>query len=216
MGPSVPSIFLGVVDWITSVILRLGYLGIFLLMTMEGIITPVPSELIVPFAGYLAARGEFNLVAIVVVATAGSTLGSTVAYYIGRYAGRPLVERYGRLFGLGDDDLRWAEVWFEKYGDWGNLIGHAIPGVRSFISFPAGIAKMDLRRYVVFTALGSGIWNTVLAVAGFLLVDRWLAFADTVENIDLYVLVVALAAVVGYVYWRKRAMAVRIPGPSDP
>jgi len=206
----VPSLFLGLTEWITSVVAGLGYPGIFLLMTVEGIITPIPSELIVPFAGHLAQRGVFNLGIVIAVATVGSTFGSTVAYYIGYYGGRPLVLRYGRFVGLGEDDIRWAEAWFKKYGDWGNFLGHALPGVRSFMSFPAGMAKMNLKRYVVSTALGSAAWNTVLAVAGFLLLDRWIAVAETTSNIDLYIVVAAIAGIVGYVYWRKRRAARRV------
>ena len=199
-----PSLLLGLTEWIAGVVAALGYPGIFLLMTVEGIITPIPSELILPFAGYLAAQGRFHPALVILVATIGSTLGSTVAYYIGYYAGRPIISRYGRFVGLGDDDLRWAEDWFRKYGAWGNLIGHAIPGVRSFISFPAGIGRMDIRRYVLFTAMGSAIWNTVLVVAGFVLLERWIVVAETTENVDLYVVVAAMAGIFGYIYWRKR------------
>ena len=199
-----PSLLLGLTEWIAGVVAALGYPGIFLLMTVEGIITPIPSELILPFAGYLAAQGRFHPALVILVATIGSTLGSTVAYYIGYYAGRPIISRYGRFVGLGDDDLRWAEDWFRKYGAWGNLIGHAIPGVRSFISFPAGVGRMDIRRYVLFTAMGSAIWNTVLVVAGFVLLERWIVVAETTENVDLYVVVAAMAGIFGYIYWRKR------------
>lgn len=198
-----PSFFLSLTEWIISVIAALGYAGLFLLMLVEGVLTPIPSELIVPFAGHLAAQGTMDLLLVVLVATAGATVGSTIAYYIGYYAGRPILLRYGRFIRLGEDDLRWAEAWFDKYGNWGNLIGHAIPGVRSFISFAAGLGKMKLWRYVVSTAIGSAIWNTILAVSGFLLVDRWLAFAEATDYVDFYVLVTALAVVVGYVYWRK-------------
>jgi len=197
-------LLLGLTEWIAGVVAALGYPGIFLLMTVEGIITPIPSELILPFAGYLAAQGRFHPALVILVATIGSTLGSTVAYYIGYYAGRPIISRYGRFVGLGDDDLRWAEDWFRKYGAWGNLIGHAIPGVRSFISFPAGMGRMDIRRYVLFTAMGSAIWNTVLVVAGFVLLERWIVVAETTENVDLYVVVAAMAGIFGYIYWRKR------------
>ena len=199
-----PSLLLGLTEWIAGVVAALGYPGIFLLMTVEGIITPIPSELILPFAGYLAAQGRFHPALVILVATIGSTLGSTVAYYIGYYAGRPIISRYGRFVGLGDDDLRWAEDWFRKYGAWGNLIGHAIPGVRSFISFPAGIGRMDIRWNVLFTAMGSAIWNTVLVVAGFVLLERWIVVAETTENVDLYVVVAAMAGIFGYIYWRKR------------
>lgn len=198
------SLFAGLAGFISATILGLGYLGILGLMTLEGIFTPIPSELIVPFAGYLAARGKMDLVLVIVAATAGATIGSTVAYYIGFYLGRPVVLRYGRLFGLDEDDLRWAETWFAKYGTWGNLLGHAIPGVRSFISFPAGMGKMDLRKYILSTAVGSAIWNTVLALVGFVFLDRWIVFAETSEGVDLYIALVALAAIIGYVYWRKR------------
>lgn len=197
------AIFAGLTAWIVSVVAALGYTGIFLLMLIEGIITPIPSELVVPFAGYLAAQGRFDPGLVVLSATAGATIGSTVAYYIGLYAGRPLIQRYGRFIGLGEDDLRWAEAWFDKYGDWGNLIGHAIPGIRSFISFPAGIAKMNIRRYVFFTALGSAIWNTVLVVVGYFLLDRWIVFAETTENVDIYIVIAAIAIIAGYIYWRK-------------
>lgn len=132
-------------------------------------------------------------------------MGSTIAYYIGYYAGRPLILRYGRFVGLGEDDLTRAERWFAKYGDWANLIGHALPGVRSFISFHAGIGKMDVRRYVAFTAAGSAIWNTVLAVAGYALLDRWIAFARSTEGLDAILLAAALIIVLVYVYAGKRA-----------
>ena len=198
-----PSFFLGLTEWIISVIAALGYAGLFLLMLVEGVLTPIPSELIVPFAGYLASQGTMNLLLVVLVATAGATVGSTIAYAIGYAAGRPLLLRYGRFLRLGEDDLRWSEAWFEKYGTWGNLGGHAIPGVRSFISFAAGIGKMRLGRYVISTAIGSAIWNSILAVAGFLLVDQWLAFAEATDYVDVYVLAAAFAVVVGYVYWRK-------------
>jgi membrane protein DedA with SNARE-associated domain len=188
-----------------SVVGGMGYAGLFLMMTLEGIVTPIPSEVIVPFAGYLAAQGVLSLPLVVLVATAGATLGSTVAYHLGRWAGRPLVERYGRFVRIGERELRRAEEWFEKYGDRENLIGHAIPGVRSFISFPAGIARMDVRRYVVFTAIGSAMWNVVLALAGYFLLDRWLAFAEATQGVDLLILAAALLAIGGYVFWRMRA-----------
>lgn len=206
-GP-VPSLVLALAGFVTSVIGAVGYPGLFALATAEGLL-PIPSELIVPFAGALAAAGRFDLVAVILVATAGAALGATIAYYVGLRVGRPLVERYGRYIGLGESELRWAETWFRKYGDAGNLIGHALPGVRSFISFPAGIARMDVRRYVAFTAIGSGAWNVFLALVGFYLLGGWLAFAEASEGIDLLLLVAAVALALGYVYWRKRVLRAR-------
>lgn len=191
-------------DLIIELISSLGYPGIFVLMTIEGIITPIPSELIIPFAGYLSAEGEMNLVLVIAVGTAGAAIGNTVAYYIGYRVGRPLIERYGKYIWLDERDLGLAERWFARYGDVGILLGHAIPGVRSFISFPAGIGKMRVKRFVLFSTIGALIWTTVLALAGYVLIDEWRRFAETTDNIDLYVLVAAIAIIMGYVYWSKR------------
>ena len=198
-----PSLFLGLTDWIASVIASGGYGMIFALMILEGVITPIPSEFIMPFAGYLSATGQFHLAVVVAVGTAGAAIGNTVAYYIGARVGRPLVDRYGRYIAIGPEDLRWAEAWFAKWGDAGVLIGHAVPGIRSFISFPAGIGKMRLRNFVAFSTIGAAIWNSVLVLAGYFLLQEWRLFAETTENVDLYVVVAAIAAVLGYVYWRK-------------
>lgn len=200
-------------DLIIELISSLGYPGIFVLMTIEGIITPIPSELIIPFAGYLSAEGEMNLVLVIAVGTAGAAIGNTVAYYIGYRVGRPLIERYGKYIWLDERDLGLAERWFARYGDVGILLGHAIPGVRSFISFPAGIGKMRVKRFVLFSTIGALIWTTVLALAGYVLIDEWRRFAETTDNIDLYVLVAAIAIIMGYVYWSKRRRRADVGGP---
>jgi membrane protein DedA with SNARE-associated domain len=209
-GISMASLFLGLTEWILDVVRTLGYPGIFLLMVIEGILTPIPSEFIMPFAGSLAARGELNAALVVAVGTAGASVGNLVAYGIGARIGRPLISRYGRFIALGEDDLAWAESWFAKYGDVGVLLGHAVPGVRSIISFPAGIGRMRLRNFVVYSTVGAAIWNFVLVAAGYYLLDGWIVFAETTENVDIYIVLAALAAIVGYVYWRK-ARARRTP-----
>ncbi len=198
-----PSLFLGLTEWIAAVVDTIGYPGIFALMIIEGILTPIPSEFIMPFAGYLASQGRFDVVLVIVVGTAGAAIGNVVAYHIGSKLGRPLIARYGRFIGLGEDDLQWAESWFSRYGDLGVLLGHSVPGIRSIISFPAGIGRMDLRRFALFSTVGAAIWNTFLVVAGYNLLERWTVFAETTENVDLYVVVVGLVLLVGYVYWRK-------------
>jgi membrane protein DedA with SNARE-associated domain len=198
-----PSLFLGLTEWIASVVDAIGYPGIFVLMIIEGVLTPIPSEFIMPFAGYLAGQGRLDVGLVIAVGTAGAAIGNLVAYQIGKKVGRPLIARHGRFIGLGEDDLRWAESWFARYGSFGVLLGHAVPGVRSIISFPAGIGRMDVRRFVAFSTIGAAIWNTVLVVAGYYLLDRWTLFAETTENVDLYVVVGVLAVLIGYVYWRK-------------
>jgi membrane protein DedA with SNARE-associated domain len=207
------SLFLGLAEWIVEVVRTLGYPGIFLLMVLEGIVTPIPSEFIMPFAGFLAAQSALSAPLVVLVGTAGAAVGNVVAYAIGARVGRPLIARYGRVIGLGEEDLAWAERWFARFGDLGILLGHAMPGVRSFISFPAGIGRMRLRNFIVFSSIGAAIWNSVLVAAGYYLLDAWIVFAETTENVDLYIVVGALAAVVGYVYWRKARLrrAVDVP-----
>lgn len=191
-------------DLIVDFISALGYPGVFLLMTVEGIITPIPSELIIPFAGYLAAEGEMSLPLVVLVGTSGAAIGNAVAYFIGFRLGRPLIQRYGKYLRLDERDLALAERWFAKYGDMSVLLGHAVPGIRSFISFPAGIGKMRFRNFIAFSTVGAFIWTTVLALAGYVLLDEWRRIADTTENIDLYIAIVAIAIILGYVFWTKR------------
>jgi membrane protein DedA with SNARE-associated domain len=161
-------------DWILVLISTAGYLGIFLAMFVEGILTPIPSELIMPFAGYLCSTGELNIVLVVLAGSLGAVAGSTVSYYLGKLLGRRFLDRFGRYFGLGPESLSRADTWFARWGSYGILIGHAVPGIRSIISFPAGIARMDVKRFVLFTFLGATIWNSVLVSAGFLLVGPFL------------------------------------------
>ncbi|MEK6810384.1 MAG: DedA family protein, partial [Candidatus Thermoplasmatota archaeon] len=137
---------------------------------------------------------------------AGATVGNVVAYWIGMRVGRPVISRYGRFVGLGSDDLEWAEEWFTRFGNIGVLLGHAGPGVRAIISFPAGIGRMRLRNFVVYSTVGATIWNTVLVIAGFYLLDRWRLFAEATENVDLYVVLALLTGIIGYVYWRKLSL----------
>ena len=209
-----PSLFLGLTEWITNFVAAVGYPGIFGLMVVEGIITPIPSEFIMPFAGYLVALGVLNPLAVIAAGTAGAAVGNVVAYHIGMRLGRPLIARWGRFVGLGVDDLEWAEAWFRKYGDIGVLVGHAIPGVRSIISFPAGIGRMRLRNFVVLSTVGAAVWNTVLVGAGYYLLERWSVFAETTENVDLYVVLALIGSIIGYVHyrkWRSRQRGATIP-----
>lgn len=182
----------------------MGYPGIFALTLIEGILTPIPSEIIIPFAGFLAAQGTFILPLVIIVGTIGSTLGSIGAYYIGFYLGRPFVLRYGKWFGIKDKHLGKAEDWFGKYGDVTILVSHSLPGTRSFISFPAGIVKMRLRNFVVFTFFGALIWTSVLAVAGFYLGMHWESLIGAIGSLEIFIIVVFVVVLVVYLYLRHR------------
>ncbi|MDW5563948.1 MAG: DedA family protein [Methanomassiliicoccus sp.] len=195
-------------QWMLTLISTSDYLGIFLAMFIEGIFTPIPSELIMPFAGYLASTGELSFVLVIVVGSLGATAGSIIAYMLGRQLGRPFLDRYGRYLGFGKDSLTKADAWFVKWGNYGILIGHALPGIRSIISFPAGIARMDIRRFALFTFIGASIWNTVLVTAGFFLGEYWIRFSETLDGWDVAILVGVVGAVVGYLLysrWKQRS-----------
>ncbi len=199
---------MGIIEAINQIIIDFiassGYLGIFLAMFVEGIFTPLPSELIMPFAGYLASTGRFYFPLVILVGSLGAACGSSVAYGIARAVGRPIVERYGRFIFLDAKKVDKADAWFRRWGNWGILIGHALPGVRSVISFPAGIFKMDLKRFVLFTFCGALIWNTVLVSAGYLLGEFYIEFGKALEGWDIIILVLAVAGVAGYILYQRR------------
>jgi len=190
--------------FIGDLISGIGYPGIFLCMVIEGIITPIPSEIIMPFAGFLASQGRFDIFLVILIGTTGATIGSTGAYYIGYSLGRPFLLRHGRIFRLRGEHLRKAELWFGKYGDISIFIGHSIPGTRSFISFPAGIGKMRLRNFIFFTFCGATVWNSVLTIAGFYLGERWVDLTLTFEYLDVLVIIAVIILIIGYFYWKRR------------
>ena len=189
---------------VTNFIDTIGYAGILLAMFIEGILTPIPSEIIVPFAGYLAESGRFNLVLVILVASIGATAGALVAYYLAKWLGRAVILRYGRYIGLKESSLDKANQWFEKYGSYGVLIGHALPGIRSIISFPAGLANMDLKRFATFTFIGAAIWNSVLGSAGYLLGENYGRIEELFEaaHIDLIIITAAIIILVVYFIYR--------------
>jgi membrane protein DedA with SNARE-associated domain len=198
------SILLPIANWFKDVIQAVGYPGIFLAMLVEGIVTPIPSEIIMPFAGYLASQGQFNIVLVIFIGSLGAVLGSTGAYYIGYSLGRPFIRKYGKYFRLKEEHIIKAEDWFEKYGDVAILIGHSLPGTRSFISFPAGIGKMRLRNFLIFTFAGAMIWNTFLALLGYFLGEAVFDLAETFEFFDIVVLLSVLLVLVGYFLWKRK------------
>ena len=198
------SILLPIANWFKDVIQAIGYPGIFFAMLVEGIITPIPSEIIMPFAGYLAAEGQFNIVLVILIGSLGAVIGSTGAYYLGYSLGRPFIKRWGKYFRLKQEHIVRAEDWFEKYGDAAIFIGHSLPGTRSFISFPAGIGKMRLRNFMIFTFAGAMIWNTFLALLGYFLGEAVFDLAETFEYFDLAVILAVVVVIIIYFMWKKK------------
>ncbi|WP_431974104.1 DedA family protein [Micromonospora haikouensis] len=175
-----PSQFTGLTGWVADVIGALGAVGVALLVALESIIPPIPSEIVLAMAGYLASQGQFNVVLIVVAATVGSLLGALVLYWLGAALGEERLKRWLDHIPLVDrDDLEKADRWFERHGRWAVLIGRVVPVVRSLVSVPAGADRMPLGEFVLLTTLGSGVWNTLIVGAGFALGSRW-------EEVDRY------------------------------
>jgi len=161
------------VQFITHVIDVGGYAGIVALMGIESACIPLPSEIIMPFAGYVVYLGHFNLYLAATAGAVGCNIGSAIAYWIGAVGGRPLVERYGRMVLLSHRDLEWVTDFFAKYGSITVLVARLMPIVRTFIAFPAGIAKMSQVRFHLYTFIGSWPWCFALAYAGMKLGERW-------------------------------------------
>lgn len=159
--------------WIIAVISALGYPGVVLLMGIESACIPLPSEVIMPFAGYLVSTGRFTLLGVATAGAIGCNLGSVVAYEVGKRGGRPFVERYGRYVLLNLHDLDRAEAFFARWGSITVLVCRVLPLVRSFIAFPAGVARMPLARFHLYTFAGSWVWCFALAWVGMTLGAAW-------------------------------------------
>src|SRR5215217_7826198 len=159
--------------FIVATISALGYGGIVLLMAIESACIPLPSEIIMPFAGYLVSRGEMNLWLVGIAGAIGCVLGSLVAYWAGMYGGRPFIEKYGRYVFISMHDLDLADRWFARYGEIIVFASRLLPVIRTFIAFPAGIARMNMTRFTVYTFLGSLPWCLGLAYVGQVLGEQW-------------------------------------------
>ncbi|MBM0235054.1 DedA family protein [Micromonospora sp. STR1_7] len=169
-----PSAFTGLTGWVASVIEAMGPAGVALLVALESIVPPIPSEIVLAMAGFLAHEGQFNVVLVVVAATVGSLVGALVLYWLGAALGEERLKRWLDRIPLVDrDDLEKADRWFERHGRWAVLIGRVVPVVRSLVSVPAGANRMPLGEFILLTTIGSGVWNALLVGSGYALGSRW-------------------------------------------
>jgi membrane protein DedA with SNARE-associated domain len=189
------------VQFITHVIDAGGYAGIVALMTVNSSGVPLPSELIMPFSGYLVYLGRFNLLLVAVAGVAGCNLGSAIAYWIGAKGGRPLVERYGKWILMSHHDLDRMTWFFDKYGSIAVLLARMMPLVQSFVGFPAGIAKMSRLRFHLYTTVGSLVWYLCLASAGRKLGEKWHTDPRLYELFHRFHLAVEIALLAGAVWF---------------
>jgi membrane protein DedA with SNARE-associated domain len=192
-----------IVDFILNLISSWGYPGIFFLMALESACMPIPSEVVMPFAGYLAYQGEMDFWTIVVVGSLGCTFGSIMAYVAGYYAGRPLILKYGKYFLITEKHLVQAEEWFKKWGPKATFIARLLPVIRTVISLPAGVAKMDFKKFTLYSFVGSVPWNFMLAYAGYILGAEWESIETYYREFEILLAVVGVSAVVVY-FWHLR------------
>lgn len=202
-------------DWATNIVERLGYAGVTMLVALENLFPPIPSEVVLGLAGYTASRGDSWVVGMIVAASIGSMVGAWVLYGLSAAIGpvrlRAIVLRYGTWIGFGETDLDRAESWFDRRSRVAVLVCRCIPLIRSLISIPAGFRRMPLGTFTLFTLVGSLVWNTILVTAGYLLADQWEKVLDVTEPFQTVVIaVIALlivAIVIRKVILTKRARA---------
>jgi len=185
--------------FVIATISNLGYGGIVLLMAIESACIPLPSEIIMPFAGYLVFKGEMQLWAVALAGAVGCVLGSFVAYYAGAWGGRPFVEKYGKYILVSHHDLAMADRWFQRHGDITIFVGRLLPVIRTFIAFPAGISRMAMGRFVIYTFVGSYIWCWGLAWVGLTLGQNWNTLGVYFHRFDAVIGVILLIGVIWYV-----------------
>ncbi len=183
-----------------------GYAGIAFLMALESMNVPIPSEIIMPFSGFLAFNEKFNLLWVIIFGTAGNVIGSVISYYIGYFGGRPFVEKYGKFLFIKRSDIGFSETFFQKYGTFAILLGRMLPIVRTFISLPAGLARMNIWKFIAYTAAGSFLWCDILAYGGSVAGSQWNILEPYFQKFDWIIL---LLVVGGASWWIVRHMFFR-------
>ena len=185
--------------WVEQIISSMGYVGLYLVMFLENVFPPIPSEVVLPLAGSLTLTGRFSIFWITVIGMLGSLTGAFLFYGLGKWLGEPrvriLMEKFGRYALLSTNDLDRSLEWFDKYDDWVIFFSRMVPIVRSLISIPAGIAAMDITKFSFFTILGTALWSFLLALGGKLLGEQWPLIAEFINTYQNIVLVVTGTAV---------------------
>ncbi|WP_019909588.1 DedA family protein [Paenibacillus sp. HW567] len=204
--------------WITDFMEQFGYLGIFLMLALENIFPPIPSEVILPFGGFMTIDSGLTIPGVLLASTAGSLLGAVILYWIGRLLDvsrmERIVDRWGKWIRIKKSDIRRADAWFDKYGYWTVLFCRMVPLVRSLISIPAGMSGMKFGLFLLFTTIGTLGWNTLLILLGAALGESWEeigVYMNTYSSI-VYVLIAGGAVVLGLLYFRKRQLAGKTRG----
>lgn len=193
------------IDWLLATVGDWGYTGIFVLMGLESTVLPVPSELVVIPAGYLAYQGKMNVILIFLSSTLGGIAGALVNYAFALLVGRPFLERYGRWFFVRPELLHKADAFFARHGAISTFTGRLVPGIRHLISLPAGLTRMNLFAFVLYTGLGAGIWTVVLIALGYFIGGNETLLKENLHLVTLAVLGCVALILAGYYFWQRRA-----------
>jgi len=187
-------------EWALVVIRKTGYAGIFLLSALESAAIPIPSEVVIPFSGFLAASGRFNIWLIVLTATLANLAGSIILFWIGRSGGRWILERYGKYVLIHKHDMERGDKWFAKYGNKAVFWSRMLPVVRTFISLPAGVSGMNFSRFFLLTILGSLPWNAGLAFIGYKTGENWNILHGYFRKADIFIVLFIVVLIVVYLW----------------
>ena len=184
-----------IVSFVTGTVSAVGYLGVFVLMTLESACIPIPSEIIMPFSGFLVTTGKLNIWGVTLAGALGNLVGAVITYAIGFYGGRPFILKYGKYFFVKEKEVHHAEKFFAKWGDWSVFLSRNLPVIRTFISLPAGVAEMPFVKFAVFSFLGSIPWCFALTYLGFVLGSNWMVIRQYGHYLDI----LAGLAIVGFI-----------------
>lgn len=196
-----------ITTWLVDLMESIGGIGVMLAIALESIFPPIPSEIILPLAGFTASRGTMSLAAAIVWATAGSLIGALALYGVSRWVGLHRIHRAADIIpGVSRDDVNRAGDWFNRYGTWSVLIGRVIPVVRSLISIPAGFNRMGLVQFSGWTLLGSAVWNTILVTSGYVLGDNWCSILGVLNVFEDVVIGVVIVIVLAFIVLRARKL----------
>ena len=199
-----------IVEFITSIISTMSYPGIFFLMILESALIPIPSEIIMPFSGFLASTGKLNYIGVVLAGSFGNLVGSILTYYLGINVGRKVILKYGKYIFFKKEHLELTENLFNKYGDRVSFVGRLLPGIRTYVSLPAGIGKTKFTKFVIYTLAGSLIWNSILTYVGMKLGSNW----KNIDKYSIYLDIAAVLAIAVFLIWfiyntRRKSKAFR-------
>ncbi|BAI81056.1 conserved hypothetical protein [Deferribacter desulfuricans SSM1] len=197
-----------IVAFIVGGVAQIGYFGIIVLMALESSFFPFPSEVVIPPAGFLASQGEMNLLLVILCGILGSLIGAYLNYFIAYKYGRIFLLKYGKYLFIDEVKFRKIELFFNKHGEITTFIGRLLPGIRQYISFPAGLAKMNLFKFTLFTGLGAGIWIVILAYVGYFVGNNLELVKANIHKITLYLIPFIVILVVAYIFYNRRKRSI--------